>query len=86
MSAQGTMGAPSKVTTTMGDGFRISFSFGDFPELVHRLRREVARRLEERAQATAHPEVARELREVAADIETGLDLPEGWEEDLDGEG
>lgn len=85
MSDRSTMLGLSR-STAMGDGFRISFNFGDFPELVHEIRREVARRLEERAQATGHPEVARQLREVAADIEAGLDLPEGWEEDLDGKG
>lgn len=63
-------------------GFSINFSFGDFPELVHQLRREVVQLLEEQADAEANPAVARRLREIAADFEAGLRLPRDWEDDL----
>lgn len=85
MIERGTMHGLSE-TAMADDAFRLTFSFGDFPELVHQLRREVARVIEEHAEATGNPEVARQLREIAAEIDAGLQLPDGWEEDLDGEG
>lgn len=64
----------------------LSFHYGDLPELVHELRREVVRMLQEYADAEPNPLVARRLREIAAEFDAGLHLElEDLEGGADGE-